>query len=141
MTGDGVVLWTCPACHRRFGRTGQAHECAPAITLQGYFSTGPARERPIFEAVMRRLDPLGPVHVEPVSVGILLKRTRSFAELRPMVRWEALWLMLPRVVVDPRISRTVEASARRVGHVIRLYEPEDVDEDVGAWLAEAYLDG
>jgi hypothetical protein len=56
---------------------------------------------------MHRLDPLGPVHVEPVSVGILLKRTRSFAELRPMVRWEALWLTLPRVVVDPRISRTV----------------------------------
>ena len=63
MTGDGVALWTCPSCHRRFGRAGQAHECAPAVTLDEYFSTGPERERPIFEAVMRRLDPLGPVHV------------------------------------------------------------------------------
>ncbi|MGZ6979417.1 MAG: DUF5655 domain-containing protein, partial [Acidimicrobiia bacterium] len=71
--------WTCPSCHRQFGRRNQSHECAPAITLEEYFSTGPARERPIFEAVIAHLETVGPVHVEPVSVGIFIKRSRTFA--------------------------------------------------------------
>ena len=42
------------------------------MTLEEYFSTGPERERPIFEAVKAHLDTNGPVHVEPVSVGIFI---------------------------------------------------------------------
>ena len=44
------------------------------MTLDEYFATGPDFERPVFEAVMAHLENVGPVHVEPVSVGILLKR-------------------------------------------------------------------
>ncbi len=58
--------------------------------LDEYFATGHAREQQIFETVMAHLDTVGPVHVEPVSVGIFLKRSQSFAELRPMLRWVAL---------------------------------------------------
>lgn len=47
------------------------------MSLDQYFSTGPARERSIFDAVMAHLETLGPVHVEPVSVGILLKRSQG----------------------------------------------------------------
>ena len=62
---------------------------------------------PIFEAVMAHLETLGPVHVEPVSVGIFLKRSRSFAELRPMVRWVALWFRLTRKIDHPKIARII----------------------------------
>ena len=65
------------------------------MTLEEYFSTGPEREQPIFDAVMQHMATVGPVHVEPVSVGIFLKRSRSFAELRPMQRWVALSFSLP----------------------------------------------
>ncbi|HEX6568262.1 MAG TPA: hypothetical protein VF015_03825, partial [Acidimicrobiales bacterium] len=51
-----MPAWTCPECRRRFGRRNQSHECAPAMTLDEYFSTGPERERPIFEAVMAHLE-------------------------------------------------------------------------------------
>jgi hypothetical protein len=37
--------------------------------LEEYFTTGPPRERPIFEAVLAHVETLGPVTVEPVSVG------------------------------------------------------------------------
>ena len=96
-----MAPWTCPECARQFGRRNQSHECAPAMTLEAYFSTGPERERPIFEAVMAELEEVGPVHVEPVSVGIFLKRSRTFAELRPMRNWVALWFSLPRTEDDP----------------------------------------
>jgi hypothetical protein len=122
-----------------FARNGQGHECSPAISLDEYFSTGPERERPIFDAVLGHLDGVGPVHVEPVSVGIFLKRAQCFAQLRPMQRWEALWLRLPRKVTDRRITRTLSESGASNWYVVRAYGPDDVDDVVRDWLTEAYL--
>ena len=132
-------VWTCPQCQRRFRRAGQSHECAPAMSLEEYFSTGPAHERPIFEAVMRHLDTVGPVHVEPVSVGIFLKRAQTFAELRPKDRWVALSFSLPRRVEHERIIRKVVAYHGRYYHVANLRRPEDLDDRLRSWLSEAYL--
>ncbi len=109
------------------------------MTLDEYFSTGPARERPIFEAVYAFVETLGPIHVEPVSVGIFLKRSRTFAELRPMQKWEALWFGLPRRVTHPRITRTMQGHGAGSYHVVRLFEPADVDDQICDWLTEAYL--
>ena len=134
-----MPAWTCPKCRRQFGRKGQSHECSPAMSLEEYFSTGPERERPIFEAVLRHVETLGPVHVEPVSVGIFLKRSRTFAELRPMQRWESLSFGLPRRIVHGRITRTITGSGPGAYHYVRLYGPEDVDGQVCDWLTEAYL--
>lgn len=132
--------WTCPDCQRQFRRRNQSHECTPAMSLAEYFATGPERERPIFEAVRAHLDSLGPIDVEPVSVGIFLKRDGSFVELRPMSRWVALWFPLSRAVDDPRIARKVRGSGSRTYHVVNLRGPEDVDDAVRGWLTEAYLD-
>lgn len=133
-----VTAWTCPECNRRFARRGQPHECAPAMTLADYFSSGPAHERPIFEAVMAAMEPIGPVHVEPVSVGIFLKRARSFAQLRPRDKWVNLSFGLRRRLDSPRIRTRQDAGGGRTHHVIRLVGPDDVDEEVRDWLAEAY---
>ena len=81
----------------------------PAMSLDEYFSTGLPHERPIFEAVLRHVSTLGPVHVEPVSVGIFLKRSQTFAELRPKDRWVALSFSLPHAVEHERITRKVVA--------------------------------
>jgi hypothetical protein len=110
------------------------------MTLTDYFSTGPAIERPIFDAVMAHLDTLGPVHVEPVSVGIFLKSPRKFAELRPMQRWVALSFSLPRTVDHPLITRKVLAYGNRRYHVVNLRGPDDLDDDIRGWLTEAYFD-
>jgi hypothetical protein len=108
------------------------------MTVEEYFSTGPERERPIFAAVMEHLESVGPVHVEPVSVGIFLKRGRTFAELRTMTRWVALWFPHSTVLDDRRIARRIP-SGSRVWHVVNLREPADVDDRVRSWLTEAYL--
>jgi hypothetical protein len=109
------------------------------MSVEEYFATGPERERPIFEAVLEHVESVGPVHVEPVSVGIFLKRARTFAELRPMARWVALWFPRASALDHPRIARRVAASGGRTWHVVNLREPADVDEQVRDWLTEAYL--
>ncbi len=131
--------WTCPECGRLFRRAGQSHECAPALSVEEYFSTGPVHERPVFEAVMRHLDTVGPVHVEPVSVGIFLKRAQSFAQLRPRDHWVALSLSLPRRVDHPTIKRKVIDYHGRYHHVFNLASPEELDDRIRSWLTEAYI--
>jgi len=130
----------CSECQRQFGRRNQSHECAPAVSLADYFSTGPSRERPIFEKVMAHISSVGPVHVEPVSVGIFLKRSTTFAELRPKRNWVALSFVLNRVVDHPKIARKVVSVGGRSYHVVNLRDPKDVDHQVRSWLTESYLD-
>lgn len=130
--------WICPLCGRRFGRARQSHECAPAMALDDYFATGPAHERPVFDAVMQCLADVGPVHVEPVSVGIFLKNPRKFAELRPVRRWVAVSFALPRPATHLTIVRKVLRTGNSYWHVANVGGPADLDQDLCALLVEAY---
>jgi hypothetical protein len=134
-----MAAWICPKCQRQFARTGQGHMCAPAMTLEDYFATGPAHERPIFDAVLARLAGVGPVHVEPVAVGLFLKRARSFAELRPRDKWVNLWFSVPYRIESPRIQSRTQAGTKTF-YVVRLHSPADVDEEIERWLLDAYFD-
>jgi len=110
------------------------------MSLEEYFATGPAFERPIFEAVLAHLESLGPMHVEPVSVGIFIKSNGTFVQLRPMTRWVAMWFPMARRLDDRRISRKPVASGRRLWHMVNLVGPDDVDDQVRRWLTEAYAE-
>jgi hypothetical protein len=134
-----MPAWKCPECGRQFARVRQGHECSPAMSLDEYFSTGPPHERPVFDAIMARLDDIGPIHVEPVSVGIFLKRARSFAELRPRERWVAVTFSLPRREQHRTITRKVMVSGGQFWHVANVRGPEDVDDALGDLLVEAYF--
>jgi hypothetical protein len=135
----GMARWRCPDCGRQFGRQGQGHECSPAMTLSEYFQTGPPHERAICEAVLAHLGQFPDVHVEPVSVGILIKRTRVFCELRPMQRWEAVGFTLTRRLDHPRFARKVVGQGDRFHHVVNVAGPDEIDDLVKEWLTEAYL--
>jgi hypothetical protein len=133
-----VAGWTCPRCGRMFGRGNQAHDCAPGLTLDEYFATGPAHERPVFDAVMAHLAPVGPVHTDIVSVGVFLKNPRTFAQLRPLDRWVAIWIGLERRATHPTIRRKVVESGSRYWHVADVATPDDLDEALLDLLTEAY---
>ena len=109
------------------------------MELDEYFSTGPSHERPVFEAVMEHFESVGPVHVEPVSVGIFLKRARTFAELRTRDRWVAISFGLPRAVSHPTIVRKVQRYGPKYWHVANVASPDDLDDELLGWLTEAYL--
>jgi hypothetical protein len=129
--------WTCEACGREFGKR-QSHVCVPALSVDAYFAARPPVEREIFEAVRGFLVSLGPVIVEPVSIGILFKGARTFAELRPKSKWVDLSFGLERRVEHPRITRTTRTNTARTYHGVRLRSADDVDEQVREWLAASY---
>jgi hypothetical protein len=108
------------------------------MTIEEYFSTGPAHERPVFDAVMAHVRTLGPVHADVVSVGIFLKNPRKFAELRPMQQWVAVSFSLARRARHRTITRKVITYGGRCWHVANVAVPDDVDDDLKALLTEAY---
>jgi hypothetical protein len=123
-----------------FGRSRQSHECSPAMSLDEYFSTGPERERPVFDAVMAGLVERGitDIHVEPVSVGLFLKTPARFLQLRPMTRWVAVSFMLDREARHRTFTRQVKQYGDRWYHVANVTGPDDVDDALLDLLAEAH---
>ena len=129
-------------CGRHFGRRGQGHECAPAMSLDEYFATGPPYERPVVRRGDRPSRSVGPVHVEPVSVGIFLEararrspscdrcgvgsRSRSHcngSSHHPLI-----------------VRRPIRNHGGRFWHVVNLSSADDFDDDLRTLLTEAYLD-
>jgi hypothetical protein len=109
------------------------------MSLEAYFAAdGPEREQPIFEAVLAFAETLGSVLVEPVAVGIFLKRARTFAELRPKTKWIELSFGLDHKLDHSRISKIIGVSGGRTFHAVRLFTPDDVNEPVTDWITEAY---
>jgi Domain of unknown function (DUF5655) len=132
--------WKCPACKREFGRRNQSHGCAPSGTVSAFFSDRPKEQRHTFDAIERHLAKVGPVLVDAVSVCIMFKRTRTFAEVRSKKRALTLTFLLSRRLAHPKIVKTLAISAHRVAHFINLERSSDVDELVRAWLTESFLE-
>jgi hypothetical protein len=135
----GVAPWLCPACGRQFGRRNQSHECLPPVPLDDYLATLEPPLRAACEEVLGHLDSLGGVVVDAVGIGILVKRHRTFAEIRPLKGRMRLSFLLSRPLDHPRIIKSLPLSSRRHSHALDLRSPEDVDRDVREWLTEAFL--
>lgn len=131
--------WTCPACDREFAAAGQAHVCVPGGTVADTFAGRPAYQLAAYQAMADHLGTLGPVHVDAVRVGVFLRRVRKFAEVRPKVRSLQLTLWLPRIVHHPRVAGHLDSSAGRTVHRLKLTAVAEVDDQLRAWLTEAYL--
>ena len=132
------MAWTCPECRRSFGRTNQSHGCAPSTTLEGYFDSRPPIQRTIFDRIAKHIATLDDAHVDPVFACVMFKRARTFAEVRSKRDRLVLCFLVSRLIVDPRIAKTLPLSARRTEHFVELVAPKDVDKTVRAWLTEAY---
>ena len=110
----------------------------PATTVDAVFDNRPDWFRDAFARISRHVERLGPVVIEPVTVGVFIKRRRTFAELRPRVGRLEAGFLLSRTLESPRVSRTVPLSANRVAHFVLLTSADDVDDGLLGWLAEAY---
>lgn len=132
-----MPAWECERCGRRFGKANQSHVCVPAMTVDRYFDERPPVQRETYDAVEAHLLLLGPVIIEAVSVGVLVKRERTFVEVRGRQKWLNLSFMLDHPIDHARVTRVIHASGHYF-HLTRLTSPEEVDDTLRAWLTESY---
>jgi hypothetical protein len=110
------------------------------MSLQERLASLDPNQRAICEAALKMLPRIGNVQVEPVRIGLFLKRGSKFASLRLRRCGIRLLVMLPRVLDHPRLSgsRSKTRMPTRIPHATTLRSPADVDADVRSWLAESY---
>ncbi len=114
--------------------------CVPVVSLDEWFADRPPAQREVCDAVLGHLETLGEVDAEAAQVGILIKRDRTFAELRPFRGDLRLSVILDHDVDSPRISRRIAPTRQFASHVLYVVLPTvaDVDDEVRGWLGEAY---
>jgi Domain of unknown function (DUF5655) len=134
-----MTRWLCEECGRFFARPNQSHTCEPGMSLASYLARQPEHQRPIHQAVLA-VFARHPILVDPVDLGIMIKRARTFCELRPKQSNVSLCFKLSREVASQRFARAVKCSAHRMAYFVALKSAADVDAELREWLLEAYED-
>jgi hypothetical protein len=134
-------MWRCPSCGRTFANRNQTHTCARLGDLDRHFAGKDPAVRATFDRVVEVVSAHGPVEVLPERTRIALHVRMSFAAFTPRPRWLDGHLVLARAIESPRFRRVETYSARNILHAFRLTAPDEVDDEFGGWLAEAYQVG
>jgi hypothetical protein len=134
-------LWSCPECGRAFANRNQTHTCALLSDLDRHFRGREPAVRACFERVLAAARGAGPVTVLPERTRIAFQVRMSFAAFVPRRRWLDGHVVLARELASPRFRKIEVYGPRNVLHAFRLHDPEEVDDEVTAWLTEAYRVG
>jgi hypothetical protein len=133
-------MWTCPRCGRSFANRNQSHACAP-LDLARHLDGRDPEVVAIYRRLVELAERNGPVTVLAEKTRIALQVRMSFAALTLRRRWVDGHVVLARRLEHPRFRRIDSFSPRNHVHQFRLATLEEADEEVAAWLAEAYRVG
>jgi uncharacterized protein DUF5655 len=134
---DPPAMWHCPECGRRFANRNQSHACG-RYTLASHFEGKSANVRQIFEKLQTVARTNGPITVLPEKTRIAFQVRMSFAAFVIRQDWVDGHVVLARRLENPRFRRIETFSPRNHLHAFRFESADDVDDEVVAWLAEAY---
>ena len=140
MSGDAPfgALWTCRRCGRAFANRNQMHTCRPLVSLETHFDGSAPEVRAMFDRVVELAERCGPVTVLPERSRIALQARMSFAALQPRRAWLDGHVVLARRLESLRFRRIETFGPRNHLHAFRLASVAEVDDEVAAWLVEAY---
>jgi hypothetical protein len=134
-------MWTCPRCGRSFANRNQSHACAATLDLGHHLEGKDPQVVAIFRRLVELAERNGPVTVLPERTRIAFQVRMSFAAFTLRRHWVDGHVVLARRLASPRFRKVETFSPRNHLHQFRLERPEEADEEVAAWLAEAYRVG
>lgn len=134
------TLWTCPVCGRRFRRVNTYHSCGRYGFEQHFLGKAPFA-RLLYDHLLETLQAFGLVTAHPVKTRIIFQAEVQFAAAVIHKDWLEGYLWLRRQAAHPRILRIEMGIFRDYGHIFRMDQPDDLDEDLTNLLREAYAIG
>lgn len=116
------------------------------MTVDDFFA-GQSEARSIFEGLRQAVEARGPVEIGVTKSQIAFRRKRAFAwawmpgtYLRGKVAPLVLTVALRRRDPSPRWKQIVEPAPGCFTHHLELYYVGEIDDEVRAWLEEAWGD-
>lgn len=132
-------MWTCPRCGRRFTGRNMWHSCV-TITVEDHLGRVPVWVGERYRRFESMVQACGPVEIVPVKTYIAFMVRVRFAFAIVQQRALRIRLEMPREIVSPRIVK-VERYGTIVGNYLRIVEPDELDEELAAWIGESYAHG
>ena len=95
----------------------------------------------MFDKVRAMVERIGPVRILPEKTRIAFQVRMSFAQLTPRNKWLDGHVVLARRLEGPRFRKVETFSPRNHLHAFRISSIDEIDEEMRAWLTEAYAVG
>jgi hypothetical protein len=111
------------------------------VQLEDHFAGREPQVVQTFHRLLAAAAKSGPVTVLPEKTRIAFQVRMSFAAFTLKRRWIDGHVVLARKLDSSRFTRFEYFSPGNQLHAFRLHKPAEVDDEVEAWLAEAYLVG
>jgi len=141
---DGVkthrrLLWKCPRCGAKLVSRGLSHSCGP-YTVEKFLQGKSSKSRVLFERFVRLIGACGPYEVAPARTRVAFMASVRFASVNRLGAASLdAHFVLPETVASPRFRR-VERLGKLTVHHLRFTEPQQMDEEVQAWLRRSYAE-
>ena len=91
-----------------------------------------------YDYLLAQLRTFGEVRVAPKQTSIHLEKNSGFAGVHPRKNYFNIEFRTDHKIVDPRITRLQQLSARRFEHTVKVKSKNDIDEQLLGWLRSAY---
>ena len=129
-------MWTCPSCGRRFKQSNQMHTCG-VFDLERHLVGKSSSVVALYHLLAAAICKMREVEVVPMKSSILFRVKTVFATVTVRRNWLDLNFSMSRELPVGRIRRIDQASAGRFVHAVRLSSPDDIDDELLGWLADA----
>ena len=130
-------LWTCPACGQSFVGRNMAHSCV-RLSEDDFFA-GRAPQRALYHALRDFAERFGPITVNINKTRISFQARARFVSVNRVTRdGLACHIWLKRRIDSPRFSRIEHFPPGDYVHNFKLTDAAELDDEMAAWLAEAY---
>jgi Domain of unknown function (DUF5655) len=133
-------LWSCPSCGRTFVNRNQTHTCGRQ-RLEDHLAGRSPEVVALFERFRELVERCGPVEILPEKTRIAFHVRMSFAAVMLRRAWLDGHVVLARRHEHPRFRRIESFSPRNHLHQFRISSLDELDDEVAAWIAEAYQVG
>jgi hypothetical protein len=133
-------LWTCPKCKRRFANRNQTHFCGHQTVEQHLRGRAPLVIS-LYQRFVELVKECGPVTVVATKTRIGFQVRMTFAAVSLRKHHLACHVVLSRRLENQRFKLIQSLSPRNHVHHFRIGSVEELDDEVAAWLKEAYKVG
>ena len=92
----------------------------------------------MYEILMKQVETLGKVTVEPKKTSIHVKNRAAFLGVHPKKRWLDINIVTDAPIKSAKILKTEQVSKSRYHNMVRIGSEKDIDPELLGWLKQAY---
>src|SRR5262245_29107278 len=131
-------LWTCPKCRRQFVVRNMPHSCG-RYSVEKFLAGKSPQAISLYERFNALVHQCGEVKIAPAKTRVGFQVRMIFAAVNKLNdRGLLAHVVLTRRLLSPRFKRIEKMTPKCYVHHFLVESLDDLDQEVKAWLQEAY---